>query len=135
MPTGFLLKIIGNLALVLITIVMGLILHKSGKPYNTIIFSIHKLATIAFLIFIVVIVVNHIRINGSDGIFITFLIASIISVFALMISGGLMSLDRMQGIMMIVHWISTFIFLICISGLFYRIIINPNSCNRICSIA
>ena len=121
-PSGLTVKIIGNSALVLATIITGIILHRTGRPYNGLIFTIHKLVTIAFVILIARILIVHIHSHGTTALFLTLLVLSALSVIILAFSGGAMSLDKMYNSMLIVHRIATAIFIVCIAGIFYTIL-------------
>lgn len=47
--------------LTLIIIITGIWLKKTGEPYKTVIFNIHKLAVVALTVFIVLIFLHHVE--------------------------------------------------------------------------
>jgi hypothetical protein len=110
-----------NIVLILITIITGFALHKTGKPYNNIRFTLHKLLTIGFVVFLSIIIVNHMKQGGIEIYHILFLAGGILAVLALLFSGGMMSLDKMQEGMLLVHRMSVILFMICLSGIIYII--------------
>ena len=120
MFTGLITKTIVNIALILITVVAGIILHKAGKPYNTGLFTVHKLATVAFAVLIIRMVIACAKNYGLNFFTTILLILSAVSVLGLLISGGAMSLNKSHELMLTIHRISTAVFLLSISGLFYE---------------
>ena len=62
---GLLTKVLINIALILITVVIGYILHGKGRPYNSALFTVHKLASVAFIIFTAIILVSFLRNNDA----------------------------------------------------------------------
>jgi hypothetical protein len=48
------------------TIILGFVLHKTGKPYNNAIFTLHKLVTIGFTLFLALIVIDFLKTNESN---------------------------------------------------------------------
>jgi hypothetical protein len=115
-------KVIINITLILITIVIGYILHKRGRPYNDAIFTVHKLASIAFIIFTAIILTGFVKNNSPDILFITMLVVAAASILILLVSGGMMSLDKLHLQMMWVHRIFSGTFVISIAVIFYRLI-------------
>ena len=120
---GILLKLAVNLALVIITIVFGIIMHKSGKPYSALIFTVHKLATVAFVVY-TSLVISHIIKHYNEGVlFWVLLVLALLLLIVLLVSGALVSLDKNSATMAFIHTASTWLFLADIIGLFITIII------------
>ena len=122
MQTGLPLKVFINSAIILVSIIMGFVLHKSGKPYSNIVFNIHKLLTVGFVIYVAKIIISYSKVHEFKTVLIVLISLSVPSIIALMMSGGFMSLNKLDKIMLTVHRISAAIFLLSISGLFYTII-------------
>ena len=114
-------KTIINIALILITLTMGVVLHKTGKPYNTLFFTVHKLATVAFAVITIKMAIAFAKSYGVEGLITILIISSVLSLLGLLASGGAMSLDKSHELMHMIHRISTAIFVISISGLLYKI--------------
>jgi hypothetical protein len=122
MQKGITTKVMINIALILITMIMGFILHKTGKPYNSALLTIHKLATLGFVIFISFVLVSYTGNYGLSVSFTAFLILAILSIIGLLVSGGMLSLDRMHFTMMWLHRIFAAGFVICIAVIFYKVL-------------
>jgi hypothetical protein len=120
--TGLPLKVIINSAMIIVTLAMGFVLHRSGKPYSNIVFNIHKILTLGFVIWITKIIVSYLKVHELNTVFLILISLSVLSIITLMASSGFMNLNKLDNIMHIVHRISAAIFLLSISGLFYTII-------------
>lgn len=119
MIKNFITKTIISITLILIILAIGIILHKFGRPYNNFLFTIHKLTTIAFVVLIIKMIIPYVNNHGLK-VFILILIAlASISILGLIVSGGAMSLNKSHELMLIIHRISTFSFLLALSGIFY----------------
>ena len=114
-------NIIINIVMVLITVIAGFTLHQTGKPYNNFYFAVHKLLTVGFAVFMTRIIVNLLKEDQFETLHYLFLVLAILSILALIFSGGMMSLNKMQEVMVQIHRYSTILFIICISGVLYTI--------------
>jgi hypothetical protein len=119
--TGLNSKVIISVILILIILVLGIILHQTGKPYSNVIFTLHKLATIAFIVLMVIELIGFRKTDGLGSPMILFIVLGIIALVGLFASGTLLSLDKMEQTARIIHKISTLLFLIGSTGVFYRI--------------
>ena len=114
-------KTIVNIALILTTLIVGVILHKLGRPYSNLVFAIHKLTTVTFVVLIIRIIIPYAN-NPELNIWpIVLIVLATISVLGLIVSGGAMSLNKSHDLMLTIHKVSTLVFLLIISGLFYTI--------------
>lgn len=114
------LKLISSIVLVILTIGMGIVLHRTGKPYSIGYFTIHKISTIAFLVLLFSLTKNYLKGSDTTTMLVFAIIIGAISLLALIISGGMMSLDKMMDLSLPVHRVSTFVFVISlIWSLFY----------------
>lgn len=112
-------KLIISIVLIVLSVIFGIIIHKGGKPYHNLYFTFHKLLSVGMIVFAALIFVGFFKqhqINSGNWVLIGL---SILSAAALLVSGALMSLDKYHVPMLLVHRISTGLFLIGISGLFY----------------
>jgi len=112
-------KTIINISLILITLIVGIILHKLGKPYNNFVFAIHKLTTVAFVVLVIKMIIPYLKVNELNFFIIILIALATISVLGLIVSGGAMSLNKSHDLMLTIHKVSTLVFLLIISGLFY----------------
>jgi len=85
-------KIISSGALFLLVIASGIWLSNIGRPYNALIFNVHKLIALAAVIYIAVIVYGQLRNVEMKALLIALAVGAIIAVLMLFISGALMSL-------------------------------------------
>lgn len=122
---GITLKVSINLVLSVITILLGFILHRSGKPYNNVLFTFHKLATLGFIVFISFILAEYSNTDGLSGFLLIFLVLALLSAIALLVSGALLRLDKKFEAMLQVHRISTIGFAISASIIFYHFVTKP----------
>ena len=80
--------------LTIILILSGIILKKSGEPYKTGIFTIHKLSVAATIIFVILIYVQHLKMLHFEGLgMILFMVSNIILVISF-ITGSLLSFEK-----------------------------------------
>jgi len=114
-------KIIISSILLVLLIAAGIYIHRTGKPYHTLVFGIHKLFSVA-LIVILSLVFNHFLKGSDPGFFHYFLPGMmILALTCLLISGGMMSLDRNQQPMLVIHRVSTAVFLVGFLPFIYMI--------------
>ncbi|KUK71601.1 MAG: hypothetical protein XD91_1813 [Clostridiales bacterium 38_11] len=78
----------------LLTVIVGFWLINSGKPYNTGIFTVHKLIALATVILTGILIANLLKGIKFDIFIIILIIMGIISVLALFISGALLSVGN-----------------------------------------
>jgi hypothetical protein len=115
---GLTLKLVLDISLVLLVLITGFILHRAGTPYPSILFTVHKLATIALVIIVSLVITRFVRQYGCIRYLRVFILAGVISVAGLLISGAMLSLDKKHKIMVAVHRISTIVFVISVAGIF-----------------
>ena len=115
------LKTAINAVLLLIIIVAGLFLHRFGRPYPALLFNIHKLAALGMVVFTVVITVRFIRISGINDFLRIWVTGAGVSLLALFVSGGLMSVGKAHETMLWVHKTANLVFLAGVAGLFWTL--------------
>ena len=116
------LKIIISSILLLLLLVAGIYIHRTGKPYNTMVFTVHKLFTVAVVVLLAIVFVQVFRSAGLSSGQIAILSVMILAIVVLMVSGGMMSLDKKQIVMLWLHRLSTAAFLVCYILFVYRIL-------------
>lgn len=122
--TGFISKIIADAALILSTSVTGFILHKTGRPYNTGIFTFHKLLTLGFIIHLSSILFKFAKDQGISIFLISLLVLAVVAILALLATGAMLSIDKQHDVMLQIHKISAIGFLVGIAVVFYLILGN-----------
>ncbi|MEZ5070799.1 MAG: hypothetical protein R2751_07480 [Bacteroidales bacterium] len=112
---SFPLKSVLSLAFVCIAVAAGFLLHKAGKPYPGLLFNLHKLVSVALIVLLVL----ALRASGwlaASPVFpavALFLLG--LSLLALLVSGGFLSLDKAQVPMLWVHRAGTLLFLVSLA--------------------
>ena len=94
--------------LFLFSIASGLLLHKSGRPLNTSIFTIHKLTAVGLAIFTALLTYNFLENTRMETASSILIIVAALSFLALFISGALLSIEKTAGrIKLRIHNIAT----------------------------
>jgi hypothetical protein len=97
----------------LLTLVFGYWLSRRGKPYNGLLFNVHKLVALAMVILSVLEVYKAFTVLDPATLTILLLVIAALSVIALFASGALMSANKGEyRVMKLIHTISPFILLI-----------------------
>jgi len=105
-------KIITSSVLLILLVVAGIYIHRTGKPYNTFVFTVHKLFTVAMIIILVITVKNYLGATDVSSLLYLLVGGAGLALAGLLISGGMMSLDKLQETMLVVHRICTGVFLV-----------------------
>ncbi len=113
-------KFIISSILLIITYAFGFWLSFLGKPYNGVLFTIHKLTALAATILLIVVSYSWLKgINGSL-LAIGLVVLGGGCLIALFISGALMSVDKMPYIpFLIIHRITLVLLPCAVGGLAY----------------
>jgi hypothetical protein len=91
----FITKLITPVILFVLTLVFGFLLSRQGKPYNSVLFNIHKLTALGGVISIIVRLYNTMNIANSPMLFVMLIMMGI-CVVTLFVSGALMSLGKLH---------------------------------------
>jgi hypothetical protein len=83
--------------LLLLTLVFGFWLSRSGKPYNGLIFNIHKLIALAAVIVTAIQLFNALKIIEAQPILIVLIIVIGLCAVALFATGALMNANKVTG--------------------------------------
>ena len=106
--------------LFLFTIVSGVWLSNSGKPLNTIIFTIHKLIALAAVIFTAIVIHNLLNIVGVENVILILIMVTGLFVLTLFLSGALLSLGKtVNDILLTIHKVITILTVISIAVIMY----------------
>ena len=94
-------------AMLLLIIVLGVWLSRTGKPYNGILFNIHKLAALAAVILTVVRLYQLDPFTNSPISVVLFIGLAVLSVIGLFATGAAMSIqDEVKPVFQWIHGIS-----------------------------
>ena len=91
-----------------ITIVIGIWLSRSGKPYNNIVLAIHKLIVLVNIGFAVFLFINIYQIATVGSFLIALTISAGLAVIALFATGAIMSIKKKSTTLLrVVHILAT----------------------------
>jgi len=95
--------VIAGISLVLV-IVSGLWLSRTGRPLNTLLLTIHKLIAVAGVVFLVVMLYRLNQTAPLSPVEIRLSVVTILLFFALIVTGGLLSTGKVwPGIVLRIH--------------------------------
>ncbi len=104
----------------LLTLLFGFWLSRSGKPYNGLIFNIHKLIALAAVIVATIQTINALKIVEVQPILIALLIVIGLCAVALFVSGALMSANKPgYDTLLTIHRIAPPLAIIAATGTLY----------------
>ncbi len=104
----------------LITVAFGFWLSRLGKPYNGLLFNVHKLVALATVILAGLAVYQVLKVMDVETLIVLLLVLAALSVIALFASGALMSAGKGEYSMLkLVHNISPFILVIAMGTTIY----------------
>jgi hypothetical protein len=90
--------------LFVIHFILGYVLSRSGEPYNTAILTIHKLASLAALVLIVLAAWQLRKETGLDSLAMAAVVITVILFVTTILTGGALSADlQTPGIITVVH--------------------------------
>jgi hypothetical protein len=112
--------------LLLLTLAFGFWLKKYGRPYNGILFNIHKLVALGALAIAIYQFSNILSQTDSPGLITVLLVVAAIGVIALFATGALMSADKFNFIAMrAIHNIALAMMVIALAVAIYLLAQTP----------
>ena len=104
----------------LLTLVFGFWLNNSGKPYNGILFNIHKLIALGAVVATAMQIYNIFKVMGSQSPIVILVILAAICVVALFASGAFLSIGNLNyQLMKTIHNIAPVLIVIAMALTFY----------------
>lgn len=101
----------------------GIYLRKKSRPYNNIVFAIHKIVAVIFIIFIVLVMRASLTNESPDGIFVYLLVFTAFLALTSFITGVLQSFEKPPPAMVnIIHKVSSYLLFTCLALIFIFII-------------
>lgn len=114
------IKLVTNSIIFIVTIISGIWLSKIEKPYNPLVFNIHKFIALAFIIYTIIISKGIYKTIQMNSILWILLILSGIFILLALISGGILSgKEEFLKSLSELHKISSAFALFSIIGWFY----------------
>ena len=100
--------IIGSGILIFLTIASGIWVSHSGKPYQPLIFTIHKLIALGMVAITAILIFNLFKILEINNLMIFLFIVSGVSAITLFGSGALMSIGKASySLIKVIHVVAT----------------------------
>ncbi|MBN1428805.1 MAG: hypothetical protein JXB07_10500, partial [Anaerolineae bacterium] len=110
----------------LLTLVFGIWLSSSGKPYNGILFNIHKLIALGAVIAAVIQLSKVLKGADSLTLIIALLVVAGLCAIALFASGALMSMEKMDyRLTLTIHQIAPVVMVIALALVAYLLMRKP----------
>jgi hypothetical protein len=104
----------------LVTVAFGFWLSRLGKPYNGLLFNVHKLIALATVILAGLAVYQVLKVMDVATLIVLFPVLAALSVITLFVSGALMSAGKGEySVMKMVHNISPFILVVAMGTTVY----------------
>jgi heme A synthase len=119
-----LLRVVGSTGLFFLFIfLLGYWLSNSGKPYNVIILTIHKLISVAAVVFLVVTIYQMNRVAKLNGVELTVSVITGLLFLSAIISGGLLSTNKPMPVAIVrMHQITPFLTVFCTAITLYLLL-------------
>jgi hypothetical protein len=104
------LRVVGAVSVFVVIFGSGYWLNRAGKPYNAIILTIHKLISLAAVVFLVIIMVQSNRAEALSAIEIVAGVVTGLFFVSLIATGGLLSSDKqMPTIVLRLHQVAPYL--------------------------
>ncbi len=117
------LKLIISGVSFLVIFIAGFILHNNGKPYNIALFTLHKLVSIAVVIFLISTVIKIHRVTPLTSLQIILLALTALFFLATVATGGMLSVDKVwPPIVSTLHKVLPFLTLVSTSASLYLLL-------------
>jgi hypothetical protein len=108
---------------ILVSIILGVVLALSGKPYRISVFTVHKLTALGAVILTSIVCYNSFKIFSVSGFYTLAMVIAGVSSIALFVSGALMSSENAAyHIFRITHIVSSIVLTACIVGIMIHIV-------------
>jgi len=115
MHTTITFKLIISSLLLVLLFIAGIVLHRAGKPYPGLLFNVHKLSAVAMLVLLAISMVQLYRQTDPGLIFYLTLGIMALAALGLLVSGGMLSLDKLHRSMQIIHrWATGLLLVSCV---------------------
>jgi hypothetical protein len=101
----------------------GFWLSRSGKPFNGVILTIHKLISLAAAVFLVITMVRINQVAALSGIEMTTVVVTGLLFLGTGITGGLLSIDKpMPAAILTIHQITPFLTVLSTAATLYLVL-------------
>jgi len=98
-----------------VILISGIYLRKRSRPYNNILFSVHKIVAVILIIFALLVLRNFLRNTSTDRLIIYLAISTAVLLLFSFITGALQSFERPLPLtIVIIHKVSSYLMFICL---------------------
>lgn len=99
--------------LFILTLIFGFWLSRLGKPYNGLLFNVHKLIALGAVVVTTIQVVKLLRGMETQALVVVLLVVAALCVIALFVSGALMSAGKLEyNLMLAIHHVAPFVLVV-----------------------
>lgn len=99
--------------LFILTLAFGFWLSHLGKPYNGILFNVHKLIALGAVVVMAIQMVKLLRGMETQALVIVLLVVAALCVISLFVSGALMSAGKLEyNLMLTIHRVAPFVLVV-----------------------
>src|SRR6056297_430336 len=113
-------QLIINAILFIFILISGIWLSKLGKPYGTVLFTIHKLIALAFIVYVFILSNKLFKITEFNPVIWIFMFAAALSVVLIFTTGGILSNhEEVKNSLVTVHKISSGVLILSLTGWFF----------------
>ncbi|NWG07000.1 MAG: hypothetical protein HXY35_10005 [Chloroflexi bacterium] len=112
--------------LFLFTLTFGFWLSRLGKPYNGLVFNIHKLVALAAVVFAAIRIYNLLKGADIQPVVVTLAVVCVLCVIALFATGAFMSIGNLpHAPLLTVHKVALVVLSFSAVGMVYFLIAKP----------
>lgn len=111
------LKLAISVVLLLIVLISGRILYKTGEPYSQIIFTVHKLTTIG----LIVLMANVNKIQPLSAIMLLIISIAVLLLFIILVTGGILGAGKQKVGLPFIHMLSSVGFTVLIAAVLWML--------------
>lgn len=107
----------------LVVFILGFWLRGSGRPYNGLLLTIHKLVAVGVLVFLIVMISQLNRVSRLSGLELTVALVALLLFLGTIATGALLTADKpMPAIVSTMHLITPFLTVLSTAGTLYMLL-------------
>lgn len=104
----------------LLTVVFGFWVSEIGRPYNGLLFNIHKLIALGTVIIVAIRVNEALKNSQSQGLVVGLIVVAALAVMALFVSGAFLSIGNVKyEVVKLIHNVAPVIAVLAMGGVIY----------------
>ncbi len=107
-------------SLFILTLAFGFWLSRVGRPYNGVLFNVHKLIALGTVVVTAIQMVELLRNAETQALVIVLLVVAVLCVIAIFASGALMSAGELNyALMLTIHKVAPILLVLCCALVLY----------------